>query len=381
MLALCARANHWNPNEYQYSNNMTVIGIIAFDDVEQRSESLEIGAFCAEECRGSAIAQYDTNFDRYYVCIMIYGNDGDSISIRCYDYGLGKEVDAVSQTSFIFNANDMIGNAVEPVLFSFDIHEIPEDPENPENPVDPEMPVDTIYYKVTAEANTLAGGTIDGVGEYLENDTCTLQITTSLNYVYEGLFENDTLVTNDTIYSFVVLSDRHFIAEFVLKEFEVSVSVNPEEGGTVAGGGIYKYGDEVSVAANPNDGYIFLNWTENDSVLSEDADYTFIITSDRNIIANFEKIEEPDEPGDNPDEPTESVEELVSSYNIYPNPASDFIMIENANQYDVTMYDMSGRVVLEEKPNDGRINVSHLPDGTYIVSVNKESTIVIINRR
>ena len=206
MLTLCVRANHWTPDEYQYSNNMTLIGVIAFDDVEQRSESLEIGAFCAEECRGSAIAQYDTNFDRYYVCIMIYGNDGDSISIRCYDHGIGMEVDAVSQTSFIFNTNDMIGNAVEPVVFSFDLPEIPEEPEDP------------IYYQVTAEANPLAGGTIDGVGEYLENDTCTLQITTSLNYVYEGLFENDKLVTNDTIYSFVVALDRHFVAKFISTE-------------------------------------------------------------------------------------------------------------------------------------------------------------------
>ena len=206
MLSLCAKANHWTPDEYQYSNNMTLIGVIVFDDVEQRSESLEIGAFCAEECRGSAIAQYDTNFDRYYVCIMIYGNDGDSISIRCYDHGIGMEVDAVSQTSFIFNTNDMIGNAVEPVVFSFDLPEIPEEPEDP------------IYYQVTAEANPLAGGTIDGVGEYLENDTCTLQITTSLNYVYEGFYENDTLVTNDTIYSFVVISDRHFVAKFISTE-------------------------------------------------------------------------------------------------------------------------------------------------------------------
>ena len=206
MLTLCVRANHWTPDEYQYSNNMTLIGVIVFDDVEQRSESLEIGAFCAEECRGSAIAQYDTNFDRYYVCIMIYGNDGDSISIRCYDHGIGMEVDAVSQTSFIFNTNDMIGNAVEPVVFSFDLPEIPEEPEDP------------IYYQVTAEANPLAGGTIDGVGEYLENDTCTLQITTSLNYVYEGFYENDTLVTNDTIYSFVVISDRHFVAKFISTE-------------------------------------------------------------------------------------------------------------------------------------------------------------------
>ena len=36
MLTLCVRANHWIPDVYQYHNNKTAIGVIAFDDVEQR---------------------------------------------------------------------------------------------------------------------------------------------------------------------------------------------------------------------------------------------------------------------------------------------------------------------------------------------------------
>jgi hypothetical protein len=216
---------------------------------------------------------------------MVYGNEGDEISFRCYDHKNDSELYMISETSINFQTNVMTGDVLEPFVFSFKSY-----------------------------------------------------------------------------------------------QYNVSVDVVPETGGTVSGGGIYKHGDEVSLVANPNDGYIFLNWTENDSVFSEDADYTFIITSDRNLNANFEKIEEPEDPIE-PIDPGESIKEYVSSYNLYPNPASDFIMIENSNQYDVTMYDMSGRIVLEEKPNDGRINVSHLPDGTYVVSVNKESTTVIINRR
>lgn len=288
LILICVEtyANHWIANPNQYPNTMTITGVVALDEIEQRSDSLEIAAFCGEECRGSVIASFHETFDRYYFYLMVYGNEGDEISFRCYDHKNDSELYMISETSINFQTNVMTGDVLEPFVFSFKSY-----------------------------------------------------------------------------------------------KYQVSVDVLPENGGTVSGGGIYKHGDEVSVVANPNDGYIFLNWTENDSVFSEDADYTFIITSDRNLVANFEKIEEPEEPEDNPDEPTESVEEYVSSYNLYPNPASDFIMIENANQYDVTMYDMSGRIVLEEKPNDGRINVSHLPDGTYIVSVNKESTVVIINRR
>ena len=288
LILICVEtyANHWIANPNQYPNTMTITGVVDFDEIEQHSDSLEIAAFCGEECRGSVIASFHETFDRYYFYLMVYGNEGDEISFRCYDHKNDSELYMISETSINFQTNVMTGDVLEPFVFSFKSY-----------------------------------------------------------------------------------------------QYNVSVDVLPENGGTVSGGGIYKHGDEVSVVANPNDGYIFLNWTENDSVFSEDADYTFIITSDRNLVANIEKIDEPEEPEDNPDEPTESVEEYVSSYKIYPNPASDFIMIENANQYDVTMYDMSGRIILEEKPNDGRINVSHLPDGTYIVSVNKESTVVIINRR
>ncbi|MBO5956323.1 MAG: T9SS type A sorting domain-containing protein [Bacteroidales bacterium] len=358
LILICVEtyANHWIANPNQYPNTMTITGVVALDEIEQRSDSLEIAAFCGEECRGSVIASFHNTFDRYYFYLMVYGNEGDEISFRCYNHKNDSELYMISETSINFQTNVMTGDVLEPFVFSFKSYQ----------------------YNVSVDVVPETGGIIKVEGLYKKYDTCFIEITPNEAYLFKALMENDDIVTTQSQYSFVVLSDRHFTAEFVLKEFEVRLSTSPEEGGTIAGGGIYKHGDEVYVVANPNDGYIFLNWTENDSVLSEDADYTFIITSDRNLVANFEKIEEPEEPEDNPDEPTESVEEYVSSYNLYPNPASDFIMIENANQYDVTIHDMSGRIILKEKPNDGRIDVSHLPDGTYIVSVNNESTTVII---
>ena len=44
---------------------------------------------------------------------------------------------------------------------------------------------------------------------------------------------------------------------------------------------------QAKVTATPNDGYKFKNWTENGVVVSTDNPYTFEITADRNLVANF----------------------------------------------------------------------------------------------
>ena len=69
--------------------------------------------------------------------------------------------------------------------------------------------------------------------------------------------------------------------------FNVSVSANPTDGGSVTGGGSFQQGQSCSVTASPNTNYTFSNWTESGNVVSTSASYTFIVNSDRNLVANF----------------------------------------------------------------------------------------------
>ena len=69
--------------------------------------------------------------------------------------------------------------------------------------------------------------------------------------------------------------------------FVIDATANPAEGGEVSGGGNYQQGDECTLTATANDSYTFSNWTENDSVVSTDANYTFTVISDRTLVANF----------------------------------------------------------------------------------------------
>ncbi len=67
----------------------------------------------------------------------------------------------------------------------------------------------------------------------------------------------------------------------------ISVIAEPGDGGNVTGGGEYDNGDEVTVSAEPAEGYRFVNWTENGTEVSTDADYTFTATQSRELTANF----------------------------------------------------------------------------------------------
>ncbi|NLX92086.1 MAG: copper amine oxidase N-terminal domain-containing protein, partial [Firmicutes bacterium] len=83
----------------------------------------------------------------------------------------------------------------------------------------------------------------------------------------------------------------------VATPYLIQVSANPAAGGTVTGYGIYKYGNNITVTATPNNGYMFDNWSENGTVVSTNTAYTFNVTGNRKLTANFSKISTPSSSG------------------------------------------------------------------------------------
>ncbi len=76
-------------------------------------------------------------------------------------------------------------------------------------------------------------------------------------------------------------------AEQVQTEHTVTVMADPAAGGTVDGGGTFDTGTEITVTATANEGFMFLEWTENANRVSLDAAYTFIVDADRSLTARF----------------------------------------------------------------------------------------------
>ena len=70
--------------------------------------------------------------------------------------------------------------------------------------------------------------------------------------------------------------------------YTISLTANPPNGGTLKGGGAYLPGTSALVIATPGLGSIFLNWTENGNVVSTSPAYSFTVSGDRNLVANFQ---------------------------------------------------------------------------------------------
>lgn len=68
---------------------------------------------------------------------------------------------------------------------------------------------------------------------------------------------------------------------------EVKLVSNPENGGTVVGGGYYNDGDLVSVRVYEKPGSIFNNWIENGNIVSTQTLYNFNISENKELKANF----------------------------------------------------------------------------------------------
>ena len=142
-------------------------------------------------------------------------------------------------------------------------------------------------YDINATVNPTESGTISGTGTYNYGETCTLVVTPNPGYSFVNWTENGQVVSTESAYEFIVEGNHNFVANFTMKSYEISSSVNPTNGGSATGDGTYYYGQNCTMVATPTTGYTFINWTENGQSVSTDPTYEFIVTGDRNLVAHF----------------------------------------------------------------------------------------------
>ena len=189
-------ANHWIPNSTSYENNMTLTGIVRIDGVEQQTTALEVGAFCDEECRGSARLAFFPPTQRYVVQVLIYGNLGDQITFRLYDHEQNMELDLISENTVTFTS-DGYGSLANPYMLNF--YSAPPGP-----------------HAITVSANPEVGGTVTGGGTYNHGATVTLTASANEDYRFVNWTKDGEVVSNRATFSFVVIEAGNYVANFEL---------------------------------------------------------------------------------------------------------------------------------------------------------------------
>ena len=138
-------------------------------------------------------------------------------------------------------------------------------------------------YSITASVIPSTAGEVVGEGNYPLGSSVTLNAVGSPGYTFshwdDGSTQNPRTIQ--------VTEDLEFVAYFTQIQYAITVTVDPNNGGTATGGGTYTYNQSCTVTATPNTGYTFVNWTENGNSVSTNASYTFNVTTNRNLVAHL----------------------------------------------------------------------------------------------
>ena len=198
--------------------------------------------------------------------------------------------------------------------------------------------------------------------------------TAEEGYKFRNWTSNGTVISTLNPLPVTILRDTNLIANFIEEDVEIELfevkigSINPEGSGTVEGAGEFEKNTSVTLTAKENPDFEFVNWTdENDNIISEENPFTFILTQDTVIIANF-----------NYTSITES--NLISSIRISPNPtdahATVSVDLDTAGNLTVTLNNLLGQELLEihnDFTSAGEFSrtfsIATLPIGVYYLKI------------
>ena len=150
----------------------------------------------------------------------------------------------------------------------------------------------------------------------------------------------------------VVTSDASYIADFGFSYYSVTVTSNNANMGTVYGSDEYMYNTVATISAYPNVGYEFERWSD-DNV---ENPRNIVVTQDTTFVGYFKKKNSIDEA------------DFDYSISVYPNPASEAIVINADEVLKVEILDMQGRSVMVRE-NTKEIDVSRIEDGVYTLRI------------
>ena len=220
-------------------------------------------------------------------------------------------------------------------------------------------------YTISVDADPTMG-TATGGGTFTYGQTCAVSASANPHYIFESWTENGNVVSTESFYMFDVTASRDLFANFTAEMFDINVTINPAEGGTVTGAGSYAYGETVTLVAEANEDlmYDFVRWTENGNEISTDAEYSFIAEASRNLVAEFENVD--------------AVGESALNLRIYPNPASDKLnVVCSSNISELKVYNMVGALVysLTDCGNNIVVSLADMPNGVYYIQLTTNGTV------
>jgi hypothetical protein len=204
------------------------------------------------------------------------------------------------------------------------------------------LETDTCDYVLSLNSHWICGCelTVNGIDYFIDDEVIITGMVTFLgtNIYSKNIYEIE-IATIEKLYNVTL--------------YDVILIANPTVGGTVTGGGTgFTENDEITITATPNKNYIFVNWTNGNTEVSTDAEYTFTVIETVALTANF------------------TTESGITNYNydkitIYPNPATETLYFNKETVFEIV--DLQGKILLKSEITVKSLNINFLQTGIYFM--------------
>lgn len=132
-------------------------------------------------------------------------------------------------------------------------------------------------YKISLDVN--GGNSATTSKEVVFGQTFILPVATRTEATFLGWFDaTGKQYTNNlgaSIVDWDIADNTTLYAHYKINEYQVSLSVNNEAGGSVQGSGLKEFGSEVIIIAQPKAGYSFVGWFCEGDLISNTITYSF----------------------------------------------------------------------------------------------------------
>jgi hypothetical protein len=146
--------------------------------------------------------------------------------------------------------------------------------------------------------------------------------------------------TDNPRFDHTVTDNIHVTAFFAINVYTIQARANNDNYGLITGEGDYEHGQTTTLIATSSDteNFIFINWTENNLEVHDQAVYSFTAISNRTLLANFQNVTS-----------AETTLNHFSHVKAFPIPAtSKLTIVSNDIILEVRIIDLLGRQWLTE---------------------------------
>ena len=225
----------------------------------------------------------------------------------------------------------------------------------------------TTYYTVTLNTEDKEKGTVKALEEkeYKSGEKIVLRATPTEEYVFSGWYISNELISTQNPYTYEVKNNVTIIAKFKLEEVTetpetYTVTLTASEGGTVTEleQTEYEANSEITLQATANEGYTFLGFYDDTTLISSENPYTYTVNKNVNITAKFEVIEVTPE-----------------TYTVTLTASEGGTVTE----LEQTEYEVNSEITLQATANEGYNFLGFYEDATLISSENPHTYTVTKN--